>query len=150
MPNLQPTYNDAPVAGFVGRIADATPATVISRENDIAAATNIAFGRVVVRGSDPANTVKDGALGTAFLGIALVNVATRPDAADQYQPGDVVAVLTRGCVWVNGAVAVNAGDSAYFTSAGAITNVSTSNTAIPNAKFDSTTSGAGLAKLRLS
>lgn len=149
MANLQPTYNDAPVAGLVGRIADATPATIISRINDATAATNIAFGRVVVRGADPANTVKDGSLGTAFMGIALVNVAMTPDAPDQYKPTDVVAVLTRGCVWVTGSVAVTAGDAAYFTSAGALTNVSTSNTAIPNAKFDSTTSGAGLAKLRL-
>ena len=51
-------------------------------------------------------------------------------------------------MWVNVAVAVTNGDDAYYDASGNITNVSTSNTAM-NGKFETTTSGAGLAILVL-
>ena len=58
-------------------------------------------------------------------------------------------MLTKGVIWVNAAVAVTAGQPVYFTAAGALTNVSTSNTLIANAIWEATTTAAGLAKLRL-
>ena len=58
-------------------------------------------------------------------------------------------MLTKGVIWVNAGVAVTPGQPAFVTSAGVLTNVATSNTALPNAIWESATSGAGLAKLRL-
>ena len=70
-------------------------------------------------------------------------------AGDQYATGLTAAVMTKGVIWVTAAVAVTAAQPVYFTSAGALTNVSTSNTLITNALWESTTTAGGLAKLRL-
>ena len=60
-----------------------------------------------------------------------------------------VGVVTKGVVWVNATVAVSPGQPAFFTAAGLLTTVATGNTAIVGALWESATTGAGLAKLRL-
>jgi uncharacterized hydantoinase/oxoprolinase family protein len=58
--------------------------------------------------------------------------------------------MEEGVIWVMASVAVAVGDPVYYVPAtGVLTNVATSNTQIANAMWDSSTSGAGLAKLRL-
>jgi hypothetical protein len=150
MPAVQTTYTANQAAAFLGMVAAGEWVTnVISRIVDPASATAVNFGDPVLQGGSeqlvlPAN----GNTGT-FRGIAVRDPTLPPSNNDQYLATNSIGVLTKGVIWVNAAVAVNPGQPAYFTAAGALTNVSTSNTAIPNAMWDSATAVAGLAKLRL-
>lgn len=146
MPNVQSTYGATLPVGFPGRVSTSEPSHVISRAVEGSA---IAFGRVVIKGTNGELQCKDGSTGTAYMGIALVNIAAKPANVDAYAIGDIAAIMIKGSVWVTVAANVAYGDSAYFTAAGDITNVSTSNTAIPNGKFASAASSGGLAELLL-
>jgi hypothetical protein len=150
MPAVQTTYANTQAAAFLGMLANGEWVTnVISRLLDPASAAAVNFGDPLVQGASeqlvlPAN----GNVG-AFRGIALRNTTLPPGNNDQYLSTNSVAVLTKGVVWVNAAVAVSAGQPAYYTAAGLLTNVAAGNTALPNAIWESATAGAGLAKLRL-
>ena len=150
MPAVQTTYPATQAPAFLGMVANGEWVTnVISRIVDPAASSAISFGDPVVQGASeqlvlPAN----GNTGT-FRGIAVRNPTLPPGNADQYLATNSIAVLTKGVIWVNAAVAVTAGQPVYATSARLLTNASTNNTVVPNAMWDSATTGAGLAKLRL-
>ena len=150
MPAVQTSYATTPAAGYLGQIADGEQVTnVISRVVDPASANPINFGDPVLQGASD-GTIQSVSGGTGvFRGIAVRDVTLPPSAGDQYLVGLTAAVLTAGVIWVNATVPVSAGQPAYYTAAGALTNVSTSNTAVPNAMWDSTTATAGLARLRL-
>lgn len=91
---------------------------------------------------------------TVIRGISLKN-EVQPAAVsnpDQYVATDIVPVVTKGVVVVvNGSGgAVAAGDPAFVTSAGAITNVGTGgNIRIPGAMFDSSGANGALVDLRV-
>jgi hypothetical protein len=58
--------------------------------------------------------------------------------------------MKKGVIVVQASVAVAVGDPVYYVPAtGVLTNVSTSNTLIAGAQWDTSTAGAGLAALRL-
>lgn len=85
----------------------------------------------------------------APLGITLLDSSQLQDSYAQYA---TAVVRTKGVVVVQASVAVNQGDFVYFVpSTGALTNVSNAgaNVAIPLARWETTTSGAGLAAVRL-
>jgi hypothetical protein len=85
--------------------------------------------------------------GTGFVGIT---VADKTRDEDEYDVGEMAAVIRKGTVWVSVPVAVADTDTVYFVAAtGVITNVSSGNVAIAGAKFETSTSGAGLARLYL-
>jgi hypothetical protein len=150
MPAVQSTFSATIPAGYPGMIADGEQVTnVISRVVDQGSANPVNFGDPVLQGASD-STIQSVAGGTgAFRGIAVRDPTLPPSAGDQYVAGLTAAVLTKGVIWVNAAVAVTAAQPAYFTNAGALTNVATNNTAIAGAMWDSTTTAAGLAKLRL-
>ncbi|KSV95387.1 hypothetical protein N184_00125 [Sinorhizobium sp. GL28] len=106
----------------------------------------IGFGKVCVQGTAD-NQVVDSEITVKFAGIAVLDT-TRPNGKyDQY---DNVAVMKKGVIVVQASVAVAVGDPVYYVPAtGVLTNVSTSNTLIAGAQWDTSTSGAGLAALRL-
>ena len=111
-----------------GQKFDIRPDVVMS----FAAEAAIEPGQPVRRGTDPETQVLVGNA-TAFLGIALFTHAQEQALAGgaEYAIGDMVSVLTKGAAWVTSAVAdAEAGETAYVTSAGAFTNVSTSNLAV--------------------
>ena len=86
--------------------------------------------------------------GGVFRGITVRDVSLDAQRADKYAEKDIASVVTKGVITVSVAVTVAAGAPVYFVPAtGVITNVSTSNTLIANAMFDS--SGTGLVDLRL-
>ncbi|MGJ0397420.1 MAG: DUF2190 family protein [Methylocystis sp.] len=148
MPAVQSTYGLTIAAARAGMIANEEQLTnVISRIVDSAGA--IGFGKVVVQSSEGDEKIKVPTAGGAFRGITVRDVTLRPDDNDQYAVGESAAVLTKGVIWVLPSVAVAAGDPVYFTAAGALTNVPTSNTQIIGALWDSAGSGSILAKLRL-
>lgn len=136
------TYvGNAPV-GYAGMVAESQAVRDVASKAVTTAA--VGFGLAVGAGA------ADGSCrlgGTGYLG---VTVADKTRAADQYAVGEVAGVMRKGTIWVNVPVAVADTDAVYFIPAtGVITNVSTDNTAIPNAKFEVTTSGAGLTRLYL-
>jgi hypothetical protein len=147
MPHLQPTYNQNLSVAVAGQLAEFELHNVISREAQNSA--GIVFGAVVSRGTADHQCQPGGTGATNYLGIALLDPTVRAEENNQYQQYDTVAVLTKGVVWVVCAVAVTPGQAAYFDGSGNITNVVTSNTAIPGGTFDGTGAAAGLVKLRL-
>lgn len=136
------TYTGRTELGYAGMIAESQVVRdVASKAVENAA---VAFGLAVGAGT------ADGSCrlgGTGYLGIT---VADKTRAEDEYQIGEMAGVMRKGTIWVNVPVAVADTDTVYFIPAtGVITNVSTGNTAIPGAKFEITTSGAGLTRLYL-
>ena len=150
MPAVQTTFAASQPAGYLGMIADGEQVTnVISRIVDPATTNPIAFGDPALQGGSD-YTVQSVAGGSGvFRGIAVRDPTLPASAGDQYGATLTIALLTKGVIWVNAAAAVTAGQPVYVTAAGALTNVSTSNTTIANAMWDSTTAAAGLAKVRL-
>lgn len=136
------TYTGRTGLGYAGMIAEAQTAKDVaskSVENAV-----VPFGRAVGAGT------ADGSCrlgGTGYVGIT---VADKSRADDEYAVGEMAGVLRKGTIWVSVPVAVADTDTVYFIPAtGVITNVSTDNTAIPGAKFETSTSGAGLARVYL-
>ena len=150
MPAVQTSYANTLTPGTLGMVADGEWVTnVISRIVDPAATVPVNFGDPVLQGAADQTVVSaNGATGT-FRGIAVRDVTLPPTAGDQFGPTATLGVLTKGVIWVNAAVAVAAGQAVYFTTAGALTDVASGDTAIPGAIWDSSTATPGLAKLRL-
>jgi hypothetical protein len=146
---VQSTYTATPAAGFAGMVANGEVSNRISRSVEDAA--GIAFGKACFRGTgDHGCTAATPAAGK-FLGIAIADVGQVPgigETADTVAQYKTLALLNEGVVFVSASVAVAQGDAAFVTPAGVITNVSTSNIALP-AKFDGTTAGAAIVPLRV-
>lgn len=144
MPAIQTTYSATHARWVEGMNLNMEPSVVVTRlAEDV---EGIGFGKVCVQGTAD-NQVVDSEATAKFAGIAVLDT-TRPSGKyDQY---DNVAVMKKGVIVVQASVAVAVGDAVYYIPAtGVLTNVSTGNTLIPNAQWDTSTAGAGLAALRL-
>src|SRR5690606_16869272 len=87
-----------------------------------------------------------------FLGITVRERSVRPETPNKFAQYESARIMRKGVIWVETGGAVNAGDDVTVTVAtGALgtTAVGAGVVAIPNARWESSTSGAGLAKLRL-
>ena len=136
------TYTGRTTVGYAGMIAEAQTVRDVASKSVTTAA--VGFGLAVGAGAVD-GSVRLG--GTGYIGIT---VADKTRAEDEYQIGEMPGVMRKGTVWVNVPVAVADTDTVYFIPAtGVITNVSTDNVAIPGAKFEITTTGAGLTRLYL-
>ncbi|WP_430256542.1 structural cement protein Gp24 [Neorhizobium sp. DAR64872/K0K18] len=144
----QSTYDAVRPVGSAGMIANGETSNRISRT--VEDATAIGFGKPVFRGTgDHGVTATPSA---ALMGITIANYAAPAVAAtgvqaDAYPQLSTAGILTQGVIWVQSSVAVADGDQAYVTSAGVITNVSTSNTILTGWFFQDTLSAAGLTRL---
>lgn len=152
---LQINYPDTQPAAIAGAPATMLPATEVSRTVESAA---IAFGKAVEQGATD-KSVK-AFVGGKYVGIAMLDRSASGltvtagqvtgRATDAFGVGESARVRTKGDLWVTAAVAVAAADAVYLTAAGAFTNVATDNTAIPGARWDTSTTAAGqLAVVRL-
>ena len=131
------------------QVAGRPAMTVAERgAHDVLAQSLEQFGALVGRGANEA-LVQPIASGGAFLGVAVVDQAAQPSANDAYAVGRTAAVLTKGVVWVVAGHAVTAGEAAYYDNTGALTDVASGNTPIPNATFDSSAASGALVKLSL-
>ena len=140
---IQTTYGTNIGPAFEGMIADSRDQEVESRSVETAA--GIGFGKVVVKGTTD-DQVRVSEAARAFVGIT---VAEHGQAADLYPQYSTCSVLRRGAIWVQASVAVATEDPVYFVPAtGVLTNVATSNTALPDATWRTSTTGAGLAVVR--
>lgn len=144
---IQTTYAARLAPGLEGMVANSEPYTVISRI--VETAGGIGFGKVVVQGTND-DQIRVSEASRAYRGVTVLQPAGDPPASDIYAQRATAAVMTKGVIWVTAGAAVQAGQPAYYVPAtGVITNVSTSNTAIPNAIFDSSAASGDLVKLRL-
>lgn len=145
---IQSTYPTGPAAGFAGMVANGEESNRISRTVEDAA--GLAFGKAAFRGTGDHGVTGTPAAAT-FMGVVIADAGQVPasgETADTLPQYATAALLIEGVIFVSASVAVADGDQAYVTPAGLITNVLTSNVAIP-AKFDATTSAAGIVPLRV-
>jgi hypothetical protein len=148
MPTVQTSFSANMAAAFPGQIADGEQATnVISRVVDPASANPVNFGEPVLQGASDGTVQSVNGGAGVFRGIAVRDATLPPSAGDQYDQTLTAAIMTKGVIWVTTAVTVAAGQPAYYPAAGALTNVASGNTAVPNAMWDAT--GTGLVRLRL-
>lgn len=145
MPTVQNTYSNGLAVAFAGMIATTRPNTLISREVE----TALGFGLAAVQGTadyqvQPLDNVADKFVGISVREQSVNIVAASPDV---YPVKSTALIMTIGDIWLQASVAVAAGDPVYVTPAGAWTNVSNSNAnqLITDARWDTSTSGAGLA-----
>jgi hypothetical protein len=146
MPAIQTTYAAQHARWVEGMVLNMEPNVIVSRiAEDV---EGIGFGKVAVQGTLD-NQVVDSEATVKFCGIAVIDT-TRPNGKyDQY---DTVAVMKKGVVVAQASVTVAVGDPVYYVPAtGVLTNIPNSgaNTLIAGAQWDTSTSGAGLAALRL-
>lgn len=140
---VQTDYNATLAPAVAGAQATMVPATIISRNVEDAA---IGFGVAVEQGD--ADKGATAFAGGSFVGITMLDRSAAGEN-DTFRVGDSARVMTKGDIWVNASKAVDAGDPVYLTDAGAFTDVATDNTAITGARWDTSTTAAGLAVVRL-
>lgn len=158
MPSVQSNYTETMGAARAGMIANTEPVTLISRT--IVDAAGVGFGKVVQEAV--ADGSKDeqctGDLNTApmdafkFLGVTVRERSVRPETPDKFAQYETIRIMRRGVIWVDVAAAVKAGEDVTVTLATGVLGtaaVGAGIVAIPNARWESSTAGAGLAKLRL-
>lgn len=147
MPAVQTSYSATRAAGFAGMIADTYhPTGVISRSVKAA----MTFGSIACESGVDDQVQGVDASHLNFVGVvAADSAAYGAGVANTYAANETAPLLRQGVIWVVASVAVVAGDPAYFTNAGAITNVPTSNTAIPNGRFDMSAGAGALVPLRI-
>lgn len=144
---IQSTYLSGPARGFPGMVVNGEDSNRISRTVEDAA--GIAFGLAVFQGAtDHGVTATPSA---NFMGVTIADAGLIPlpgGAVDTYQQYQTAGILNEGPIIVTASVAVTPRQAVYVTSAGAFTNVSTSNTAIP-ATFDETASSGSPVRIRM-
>lgn len=139
---FQTDYNSAMAPGYAGMVANMEKSNIVSRS--VEDEDGLGFGVVALRGENDMGVTGAGGDG-AFLGISVADTTQLQDSYPQYA---TAAIITKGVVWVNAGAAVNAGDAVYFAGDGTLSSTDTG-TEIPGASWDSSTTAAGLAKIRL-
>lgn len=144
MPAIQTTYAATHARWVEGMVLNMEPNDIVTRvAEDV---EGIGFGKVGVQGTLD-NQVVDSEATVKFTGIAVLDTTQPTGKYEQYSN---VALMKKGVIVVQASVAVAVGDPVYYVPAtGVLTNVSTSNTLIAGAQWDTSTSGAALAALRL-
>jgi hypothetical protein len=144
---LQTSYTDQVAPGYAGMVANAETSNRITRT--IEDASGIAFGKAAFRGTGDHGCTATPTAG-GFLGITIAHEAlglVAGQTADVFPQYGNVPILTQGVIWVTAGASVADGEQAYVTSAGAFTNVSTSNVILPGFFFDTTAASGALVKL---
>jgi len=144
MAEIQTAYNDLPPIAFPGMLVNGEAHRSISRTCEDAA--GIAFGKFVFRGAaDHGATATPTA--NKVLGVVIADHGKAfglNSVADVHAQYGSMSIATTEPIAVTVGATVVQGDPVYVTSAGAITNVSTSNVAT-GWNFDTSASSGGLA-----
>lgn len=146
MPPIQDSYAQYADEGFAGDIADAQPATVISRMAETAA---IAFGIAVTHGTGDSE-VNAGGAGT-FQGVSVRTNVLPAENADSYPVAYPFPVIQEGVIRVEVTEAVTPETvPAYSTADGTFGASGTANhTDVPRGRYESSAAANGIALLRL-
>lgn len=146
MPAVQTTYNAQHVRWVEGMVLNMEPNVIVSRLCEDA--EGVGFGKVAVQGTAD-NQVVDSEASAKFVGIAVLDTTQPTGKYEQYA---TAAIMKKGVIVASASVAVAVGDPVYYVpGTGVLTNTdnSSANTQIADATWDTSTSGAGLAALRL-
>lgn len=150
----QTSYSISPARAFAGLISDVGTNYVISRTNE--ESVSVEFGLMVAAGTDPEAQF----LNCAALTDVLLGVTTHQHTQDRdgVEAGDTAGLISRGGVWVVVEEAVVPGDGVFVRCVvtggeqyGAFRTDADGTDAveITNARWISSTAGAGLALLDL-
>lgn len=144
MGSVQTTYSAQHARWIEGMQLNAEPTVIVSRECEDA--EGIGFGKVGVQGTLD-HQVVDSEATVKFVGIAVLDT-TRPTG--KYEQYETAALMKKGVIVVQASEAVAVGDPVYYTPAtGVLSKTASGNTLIAGATWDTSTSGAGLAAVRL-
>lgn len=148
---LQSTVAQFQRPGARGLVAKAEHRNLISRSLAIGAAA-VLFGVPVYRGASDDLCTGDNTVGD-FLGLSRRSGVIDPaSAGDHYVAGDEVPIMSEGVMWVETADAVVAGVPANYNKAtGLWTDAAVAGNiiAVPGVEFDTATTAAGLAIVRV-
>jgi hypothetical protein len=149
---VQSTYNETMDAARAGMRANMEPVDLISRTVETAA--GVGFGKVVQQGGADKGCKSDlsGMTAQTYVGITMRERGVRPETPNAFAQYESALIMRKGVIWVEVAVAVTPADIVTVTLASGVigkTAVGAGVVAIPNARWESSTSGAGLAMLRL-
>lgn len=144
MPAVQTTYAATHARWVEGMVLNMEPNVIVTRvAEDV---EGVGFGKVGVQGTTD-NQVVDSEATVKFVGIAVLDTTQPTGKYEQYSN---VALMKKGVIVVQASEAVAVGDPVYYTPAtGVLSKTTASNTLIANAQWDTSTTGAGLAALRL-
>lgn len=150
---IQNTYATNIRAAVAGARANMEPVDLISRS--VETVDGVGFGKVVQQGALDNGCKADltGMTAQTYLGVTMLDRGTRPETPDVFARYESARIMRKGVIWVQADAAVGPGDVPTVTLAtGAIgkTAVGAGIVAIPGARFDTSTTGAGLVQLRLS
>lgn len=150
MPAVQTTYPTDYGVGIPGMVANGETSNRISRTVKGAV---LPFGAPAFDHADQHCATPT--VGTLFLGVAMLDRTAPPpatlggSAVDAYPVDYTAAIMDMGVIWVRVAVAVTADQPAYYTPAGAWTNVASGNTAAGTSRFLDSAGVNGLTRLRV-
>jgi hypothetical protein len=133
---LQGSFVEDIAVGYPGMEADGELSNIITRTLETG---TVGFGKAVYQGTKDRTAVvtpSANLLGFTIANKTLPVTADRP--ADTYAAKDNLRVKNRGKIWVTAGIAVTPRQPVFVTSAGAITNVSSGNTAATGWEFDDT------------
>lgn len=152
MPDIQGTYKTGIDAFRVGQLVNTEPHVLISRTVETAA--GVAFGKVVQQGTGDNGCKADltGMTADSFLGIVARERSTNPETPDKFAQYESARIVRQGVVVVQASKAITAGTDVTVALASGDLNsdaVGAGQVALPKARWESSTSGAGLAKIRL-
>lgn len=146
---IQTNYPERLDKGRAGQIVNTELCNTISRT--VINASGVGFGLAVQRsGGDRSISAMDGEA-NPVLGVTVRDRSVSANAADGYLQYDSVRVMTKGPIFVDAPVAVNAGDPVYVVLAdGSFHNAAAAGRQLlPNAVWDTSTTAAGLAVVAL-
>lgn len=158
-------YSLAQTPGIPGAIASGIDSCSI-RSKTNASGGVLGFGRAVVQGTGDQDVTLPAANKTSLVGIAVRSYiyedTNTADGVDGYGDKREIDVLIQGDIWVETEVAVAPGDPVFFRVAAGTASIvgkflKTADTvstvdkavAIPQARWLSSTTGAGIAKLQI-
>lgn len=146
---IQTVYNDELVAGVAGEIANSIPATLISRTVETEAGA--ALGVPMAQGTaDLGAVIFAGNAAAGFVGITVRERSLDPNTPNLFAQYETARLMTKGAVYVQASEAVDAGDAVYINdTTGVFSKTATGATLIAGARWDTSTTDAGLAIVRL-
>lgn len=150
MPAVQTTYSQTMRPAMAGMPVDTSHKDLLSRT--VENAEGIGFGVPAIQGAADKSIrpAKAGDTAASFVGITVRDRSLKAEA-NQYTQFESARVMTEGPIWVVASVQVARRDKVYFIPASGLwTNVATGNVEVPNATFDTSTTGANqLTQVRL-
>lgn len=156
MPAVQTSYATTMRVAFAGLKGDTAPEVILTR--NIETAGGIGFGLAVSQGTGDRQVRLGAGTVATFVGVTVVDqtagstALTPPTNVDQYQQGDLAAIMQAGSIWVLADGAVTAGTAVTYTQAtGRIgqKTVAAGIVAMPNAYFETSAADGALALIRI-